>query len=126
MDRRNVAPTRRPWLLLPPHARTLVGATLLAALFVSSASYSTSGQGAPQLQIDDLTPAVSADAATPNPASRLSQLVNQKLWTDAEKLAQDLVGQQPGDPLLHYYLGLTQVHFHDSIGAVRSLRAAER
>jgi Flp pilus assembly protein TadD len=83
-----------------------------------------SGQTTPQIQINDAAPDESIPTET-IAAKRLSDLVNNRNWSEAESLAQALVRQEPNDPAVHYYLGLILVHFDDPVGAIRALRVAE-
>jgi Flp pilus assembly protein TadD len=83
------------------------------------------GQSTPQIQIGDAGRLESISTET-IAARRLSELVNKGDWSEAENLAQDLARQEPSDPAVDYYLGLTLVHLNDPISAIRALRAAER
>ena len=108
---------------------TLLQIAVMAVAVVSPWSHrlkGATGQGRPQIQIDDAGPGTTPPPATPGSLSRLSALVTHEQWSEAAKLAQDLTRQDPNDPAVSYYLGLTRVHFHDPIGAIRALRTAER
>jgi tetratricopeptide (TPR) repeat protein len=84
------------------------------------------GQSTPQILLYDVGPGSNPPPAATSPASRLFELVTKQQWSEAGKLAQELALAEPNDPAISYYLGLTRLHFQDSIGAIRALRAAER
>jgi tetratricopeptide (TPR) repeat protein len=108
---------------------TLLQIIVMAVAVVSPWSHQlveARGQSTPQIQIYDVGPGTNPPPAATSSASRLSELVTKEQWSEAAKLAQELARQEPNDPVVSYYLGLTLVHFHDPIGAIRALRTAER
>ena len=115
-----------------PHRRitiALLQIVVMAAAVVSlwpQPPMEALGQSTPQTQLYDISPGTNPPPAATSPASRLFALVTKQQWSEAGKLAQELAPQEPNDPAISYYLGLTRLHFQDPIGAIRALRTAER
>lgn len=84
------------------------------------------GQSTPPIEIDDAASGAGSPPARTLSVSRLSELVNKGQWSGAAELAQEFAQEEPGDAAVRYYLGLALVHLHDSIGAIKALRNAER
>lgn len=115
-----------------PHRRITIAGVQIVVIVAAVVSLwprpriEATGQSTPQIQLYDVGPGSNPPPAATGPASRLFEMVSRQQWTEAGKLAQELATQEPNDPAISYYLGLTRLHFQDPIGAIPALRTAER
>ncbi len=56
----------------------------------------------------------------------LTTLVTQRRWDEVLKVALRGLSEKPGNPLWHYWAGVARFHQRDFVGAVISLRSAEK
>lgn len=57
---------------------------------------------------------------------RLLDLVDLKRWGDIIPLAEQLIQKDPNKPAPRYWLGAARLQLEDSVGAIQSLRSAEK
>jgi tetratricopeptide (TPR) repeat protein len=57
---------------------------------------------------------------------RFAELSQAGRWTEVATLAQELLPHSPAEPMIHYWLGQARLNLHDTVGAIKALRAAER
>ncbi len=55
----------------------------------------------------------------------LQELVQAQRWSDAARLASQLVAKTPQEPRGYFWLGYVQLRQHDDLAAIRSLRRAQ-
>ena len=67
-----------------------------------------------------------ADAARPGPKARLLQLIRNRSWPEAARLAEGLSPGSGADPELHYLVAVVLWQRQDKVGAIRRFRSAEQ
>ena len=99
--------------------RTFKGWYLIAWAVISSAQDKPGVQGGrpdpAQLQLERL---IAPDA--------LKALVTQRQWDEVLKLALRRLSEKGGDPVFHYWAGIARFHQRNFVGALLSLRSAEK
>ena len=66
------------------------------------------------------------DVARPGPKARLLELIRNRSWLEAGRVADGLPLGTLSDPELHYLVGVVHWQRQDKVGAIRRFRAAEQ
>ena len=78
----------------------------------------------PEFQLPGI--AGGAAASRPGPMHRLLQLIRNRSWPEAARLAGDVALVSESDPQLQYLVGVVLWQQQDKVGAIQRFRAAER
>jgi Flp pilus assembly protein TadD len=99
--------------------------TLLLALPARTLSAQSDPMSSPYNLSAPIDPP-SAKLQTGRANEAISQFVRQKQWTELSAMTEKEVSNSQTDASTYYWLGFARFQIHDPIGAIRSLRTAEK